>query len=97
MPKKPNNFTTRVQEIVKKIPPGQTLSYKEVATAAGNSGAARAVANLMAKNFDHEIPCHRVILSNGELGEYNRGGTKEKKRMLDREKITQKTAKRPMM
>jgi len=82
---------------VKQIPPGKTLSYKEVATAAGNSGGARAVAKIMANNFDPDIPCHRVILSNGELGSYNRGGTKEKRRMLDREKITQKTAKRPLM
>jgi O6-methylguanine-DNA--protein-cysteine methyltransferase len=36
----------------------------------------------MAKNFDENIPCHRVIRSDGSVGGYNRGGTPVKKQLL---------------
>jgi len=61
------------------------MSYKEVATEAGNEKAARAVARLMAANFDPEIPCHRVIRSDGSLGGYNRGGESAKRDILESE------------
>ena len=83
---KPSPFTQRVREIVKRIPPGRTLTYKQVATLAGRSGAARAVGMIMSKNFDPEIPCHRVIGSDGKLHGYNRGGIERKKKMLEEEK-----------
>lgn len=72
------SFSDRVRTIVKAIPPGQTMSYKEVAEACGRPKAARAVARIMASNFDETIPCHRVIHSNGEIGSYNRGGNRAK-------------------
>lgn len=75
-------FTNTVKEIVARIPKGQVLTYKEVATAAGKPAAARAVANIMAKNYDPEIPCHRVIRADGTLGGYNRGGIKQKRAIL---------------
>ncbi len=84
--KKPqNNFADKVREVVKAIKPGKTLSYKEVAKAAGNEKAARAVAQIMAKNYDPDIPCHRVIRSDGSLGGYNRGGEKAKRAILESE------------
>lgn len=58
------------------------MTYKEVAIAAGNPKAARAVANIMAKNYDPAIPCHRVIRTDGQLGGYNRGGTTKKRAIL---------------
>jgi O-6-methylguanine DNA methyltransferase len=67
------SFTQKVLQIVKKIPKGQTLSYKQVAAQAGNPKAYRAVGNILNKNYDPQIPCHRVIRSNGQLGGYNRG------------------------
>ncbi len=67
------------------IPRGSTLSYKEVATRAGNPRAARAVARIMSANYDPNIPCHRIICSNGTLGGYNRGGVDAKKRLLEEE------------
>lgn len=76
------NFSATVREVVKKIPAGNTMSYGEVATKAGHPKAARAVASIMAKNFDPTIPCHRVIRSDGKLGGYNRGGEKVKKGLL---------------
>lgn len=80
-------FTEKTRDVVRKIPCGSVMTYKEVATAAGNSKAARAVANIMAKNYDLEIPCHRVIRSDGGLGGYNRGGTKKKRAILEAEGV----------
>lgn len=65
--------------IVKKIPKGKTMSYKQVAKRAGNENGARAVGMIMSRNTDKSVPCHRVIRSNGTLGGYNGlRGTKEK-------------------
>jgi O-6-methylguanine DNA methyltransferase len=75
-------FTERVLVIVRGIPKGKTMTYEEVAEKAGNPGAARAVGSLMKKNFDPTIPCHRVIRSDGKVGQYNRGGSEAKARML---------------
>ncbi len=77
-------FTEKVYEIVKKIPRGKVLTYAEVAKRAGNIKAARAVGNILNKNFDPKIPCHRVIRSDGKLGGYNRGA-KKKKELLKNE------------
>ena len=63
------------------------MTYKEVAQAAKHPLAARAVANIMAKNFDPTVPCHRVIRSDGGLGGYNRGGTAVKRRLLIEEGV----------
>ncbi|MFW6209860.1 MAG: MGMT family protein [Patescibacteria group bacterium] len=75
-------FAQQVISVVRAIPPGQTMSYQAVAAAAGNPRAARAVANLMARNFDPSVPCHRVIRSDGSLGGYNRGGQVGKRARL---------------
>lgn len=58
------------------------MTYKQVAIAASNPNAARAVANVMKANYDSDIPCHRVIRTDGKLGGYNRGGTNAKKKLL---------------
>jgi methylated-DNA-[protein]-cysteine S-methyltransferase len=78
-------FADKVKEIVRKIPKGKTLTYKQVAMKAGNPGAARAVGSLMKKNYDPQIPCHRVIRSDGGMGGYNRGGVEKKKAILKAE------------
>jgi len=67
------NFKKKVYRAVKKIPTGKTLTYKEVAKLAGCPGAWQAVGNALNKNKDPEIPCHRVIKSDGTPGGYNRG------------------------
>lgn len=74
---KMKSFTEKVYEVVKKIPKGKVLTYKEVAKKAGNEKASRAVGNILHNNFDSQIPCHRVIRSDGKLGGYNRGGEKK--------------------
>ena len=75
-------FSDSVRNVVRKIPKGQVMTYKEVARSTGNPKAARAVANVMAANYDPDIPCHRVIRTDGKLGGYNRGGTEQKRAIL---------------
>jgi O-6-methylguanine DNA methyltransferase len=78
-------FTEKVKDIVRKIPRGKTLTYKQVAIKAGNSGASRAVGTIMKNNYDEKIPCHRVIRSDGKIGDYNRGGREQKLKLLKNE------------
>src|SRR5262245_41581784 len=66
MKKKQQRFSDRVRADVKKIPKGKTMTYKQVATKAGNSKAARAVGMIMSHNFDSKIPCHRVVRGDGK-------------------------------
>jgi methylated-DNA-[protein]-cysteine S-methyltransferase len=75
-------FEDKVRAVVRDIPRGSVMTYKDVARAAGNPSAARAVANTMAKNYDPTVPCHRVVRSDGTLGGYNRGGEEAKRSML---------------
>ncbi len=72
-------FKEKVLDIVKRIPEGNVFSYSQVALHAGNKSAARAVGTIMAKNQDKNIPCHRVVQSDGSIGMYNglRGKSKE--------------------
>ncbi|OGZ04506.1 MAG: 6-O-methylguanine DNA methyltransferase [Candidatus Lloydbacteria bacterium RIFCSPHIGHO2_01_FULL_41_20] len=67
------NFKEKIWIIVRKIPRGKTLTYKEVARRAGRPMAYRAVGNILSTNHDPKIPCHRVIRSDGKIGNYNRG------------------------
>jgi methylated-DNA-[protein]-cysteine S-methyltransferase len=71
-------FSEKVKDAVGKIPRGSTLTYAEVARRAGNPRAYRAVGNILNKNYDPGIPCHRVIRSDGRVGGYNRGAEKKK-------------------
>jgi methylated-DNA-[protein]-cysteine S-methyltransferase len=82
------DFREKVLAVVRKIPRGKTLRYKEVARRAGKPRAWRAVGNILNKNRDPKIPCHRVIRSNGSLGGFNRGPSL-KLRLLHREKAIQ--------
>lgn len=75
-------FTERVRAVVARIPKGKTMTYKKVAERAGNPRAARAVGAIMRANYDENIPCHRVVRSDGTLGGYNRGGTARKRIIL---------------
>ncbi len=63
-------FKEKVLKIVKRIPPGDFLTYKEVAKLAGNEKAYRVVANILAKNQNPNIPCHRVIRNDNLVGGY---------------------------
>ncbi len=78
-------FTEKVRDVVKKIPKGSVLTYRQVAARAGSHGASRAVGSIMAQNFDPDIPCHRVIRTDGTIGNYNRGGSEAKRKLLIQE------------
>ena len=65
------SFKENVLKVVSDVQAGETLSYKEVAALSGNPHAARAVGMILKNNEDLNIPCHRVIRSNGKLGGYN--------------------------
>jgi O-6-methylguanine DNA methyltransferase len=78
-------FSEKVLSIVENIPRGKVLTYKQVAHLAGNPKAYRAVGNILNKNYDKKIPCHRVIRSDGKIGGYNRGA-KLKLALLKKEK-----------
>ena len=71
--KSKTRFTNQVYDVVRKIPEGQTRTYKEVAVLAGRPKAFRAVGNILNKNYNPDIPCHRVVRSDGQIGGYNRG------------------------
>ncbi len=82
------DFQNKVWKELKKIPKGETRTYKQIALNIGHPKASRAVANACGKNpYPIEIPCHRVIRSDGGLGGYSGvGGIKTKKKLLKMEK-----------
>lgn len=80
-----NSFKKRVLSAVSAIPKGETRSYKEVAAMAGSPDAYRAVGNIMKDNKNPYVPCHRVIKSDGTVGDYNGGGQRKKTEILKQE------------
>ena len=78
-------FKENIFSIVRKIPRGKTLTYKEVAIKAGSPKAFRAVGNILNTNYDPKIPCHRVVRSDGKTGGWNRGRA-NKMKLLRKEK-----------
>jgi AraC family transcriptional regulator of adaptative response/methylated-DNA-[protein]-cysteine methyltransferase len=67
-------FQERVWQELRKIPPGETRSYAEIAAAAGNANAVRAAGSANGANHVPVlIPCHCVIRSDGSLGGYAYG------------------------
>ncbi len=68
--------------------PGATVSYSELASMAGHSGASRAVGRAMATNpLPLIVPCHRVVSASGRIGGFSAEGEVDlKKRLLQHEK-----------
>ena len=87
---KGTSFQLKVWNYLKKIPRGKVKTYSEVAKAIGKPLAVRAVANAIGKNpLVPQIPCHRVIRSDGSLGGYSgKGGIKTKRLLLKKEGVT---------
>ncbi len=83
MPKQIQTFTEKVIALVRAIPSGTTMTYKEVARMAGSPNASRAVGSIMKANYNPDIPCHRVVRSDGIAGEYNRGRTEKIRKLRD--------------
>lgn len=79
-------FQEAVWAELRKIPPGETRSYAQIAAAAGNPKAVRAAGSANGANCVAVlIPCHRVVRSDGSLGGYAYG-TEIKRTLLDRER-----------
>jgi len=77
-------FYRRVYEETRKIPPGETLAYGQIAVRVGAPGAARAVGQALGKNpFAIVVPCHRVLAASGKLCGFSaNGGVATKERLL---------------
>lgn len=84
-----SSFTSRVHAIVASIPKGRVATYGQVAKAAGNAKASRAVGMAMSRNRDPKaVPCHRVVSSTGALTGYGMGkGIITKKSILKKEGV----------
>jgi methylated-DNA-[protein]-cysteine S-methyltransferase len=81
-------FERQVYEVARSIPPGETLTYGEIAKRIGEPGAARAVGQALGSNpFAIIVPCHRVLGSDGKIGGFSaNGGVATKLRLLSIEK-----------
>ena len=78
-----DNIRRKVLEELQKIPYGSTTTYKELAEKTGNPKAVRAVGSAMRTNpIILAIPCHRVLKSDGSLGNYSAGGPANKDWLL---------------
>ena len=77
------DFQIAVWKELLNIPAGSTRTYKEIAGAIGKPNSSRAVANACAQNpYAPQVPCHRVVRSDGSLGGYSADGGMERKREL---------------
>ncbi|MCF2529153.1 methylated-DNA--[protein]-cysteine S-methyltransferase [Yinghuangia soli] len=78
------SFNRRVYAVARTIPPGQTMTYGEVAREIGMPGAARAVGHALGRNpCAIVVPCHRVLAAGGASGGFSaHGGVATKWRML---------------
>lgn len=81
-------FHRKVYELIRTIPPGQTLTYGQVASEIGAPGSARAVGQAMGRNpFPIVVPCHRVVAADGKTGGFSAdGGVATKLRLLSIER-----------
>jgi methylated-DNA-[protein]-cysteine S-methyltransferase len=79
-------FNVRVYELARRIPPGRTRSYGEIAEALGEAAPmARAVGQALGANpFPIIVPCHRVLAAGSRAGGFSApGGTRTKLRLLE--------------
>ena len=82
-------FNERCWRVCRRIPAGRVATYGTLAEAMGNPGAARAVGRAMAMNpYAPDVPCHRVVASDGRLTGYSgEGGVAKKAAMLETEGV----------
>src|SRR3989344_2434950 len=87
-------FNQKIYELLKKVPKGRVTTYKILAEKLGTK-AYRAVGQAMAKNpYAPIVPCHRVVNSDGNIGNYSgKGGKKGKIRMLEKEGVKVKNGR----
>ena len=70
-----SEFHQRIYAIARRIPPGQTRTYGEIAAELGDKGLSRAVGQAMGHNpFAPVVPCHRVLAAGNKPGGFSAGG-----------------------
>ncbi len=84
-----DSFYDKIYRAVQQIPRGRVATYGQVASMAGNGGAARAVGNALHVNpAPGVIPCHRVVNAKGRLApHFAFGGDEEQRRLLEAEGV----------
>ena len=85
------NFNEKCYEVLRKVPRGKVTTYKEIARVLGSKGY-RAVGNAMNKNRNKDVPCHRVVSSNGKIGGFAFGAT-NKIKILKKESVEVKNGR----
>ena len=85
-----SGFDREVLEALRRIPPGETITYGALARLLGHPRSARAVGNAVARNpISVVIPCHRVVPAQGGIGNYSaEGGSRTKETLLRQEGAT---------
>ena len=88
-------FHQQVYEVAREIPPGETVTYGDIAQRLGTPGAARAVGQALGRNpFALVVPCHRVLAKSGRLCGFSAtGGIATKLRLLTIEGAVEQVAK----
>lgn len=77
-----------VYNLLLRIPAGKVSTYGDLAKSLGNPLASRTIGTILGKNPNPiEVPCHRIVMSNGKLGGYSYGNDR-KKELLEREGIS---------
>ncbi len=77
------DFQLAVYRAARRIPPGSTRTYGEIATEIGLPGSAQAVGRALGANpYPIVVPCHRVVAANGRTGGFSAGGGVETKMRL---------------
>ena len=77
-----------VYDLLQKIPEGKVTTYGDLARALGNPSASRIIGRIVGQNPNPiQVPCHRVVMSDGKLGGY-RYGTNKKKELLEKEGLS---------
>lgn len=89
MQKKLSSNYNKIYEIVRRIPVGKVATYGQIAQLLGNKNLCRIVGNALHANPEpEEIPCHRVVNSNGKLAEHFAfGGAAGQKERLEKEGV----------
>jgi methylated-DNA-[protein]-cysteine S-methyltransferase len=79
---------TDVYDLLLKIPAGKVSTYGDLASALGNPSASRAIGRILGENPNPiKVPCHRVVMSNGQIGGYAYG-TARKRQLLEKEGVS---------
>ena len=77
-----------VYDLLLKIPAGKVSTYGDLARALGNPSASRTIGRILGENPNPiKVPCHRVVMSNGQIGGYAYG-TARKRQLLEKEGVS---------